>query len=118
MWEGHECRDALFRRGEVIDDRAVGWKEIARIAQTLIVRRGVVARETVIAGRVVILHLVTQGANQRHLVHDLGSTWQKFADRNAGKSSGDWLELAADTVDGIGLHIERVVVARPAPLVK
>ena len=49
-----------LRRGEAIDDGAVGREQVARVAQPLVVGRRGVAGEAVVAGRVVVLHRVPQ----------------------------------------------------------
>jgi hypothetical protein len=115
---GHERRHASPRRGETIDDGAVGGKKVVGIAQPLIVGRRSIAAQAVIAGRVVIFHGVVQGAHQRHLVHDARQAGEAFAHRHARHIAGDGLELAADGVGRGRFHVEGVVMTGTAPLMQ
>ena len=113
---GDERRHAVRARGELIDDAAVGREQVERIAQPLIVGRRGVAREGVVAGRVVVLHRVRERADQRHLVHPLGRFGQLLADLNLRAARRDRLERRAILIRRIGLHVEHIDMARPAPL--
>ena len=86
---GDERRRAVRGRGEAIDDGAIGGEQFARIAQPLIVGRRRHAGQAVVAGRVVVLHLVLHAAHQRHLVHDVAHARQHLADGDAGGRAGD-----------------------------
>ena len=101
---------------ELIDDAAVGGKQVERIAQPLVVGRRGVAGEGVVAGRVVVLHRVRERADQRHLVHPLGRLGQLLADLDVRAARRDRRQRPANAVGGVGLHVEHVDVARPAPL--
>jgi hypothetical protein len=61
---------------------------------------------------------VVDRADLRELVDDLREPGQVLGDAESGLARGDRLELAADTVGRIGLHVEGVDVRRAAELVQ
>jgi hypothetical protein len=52
--------------------------------------------------------------NDRKPIHLLCDEWEVFANLNSRDAGGNGVELAADSVGGFGLEIERVLVRHPA----
>ena len=94
-------------RHELVDDRA----DI----------RGFAARRELVAGQGIVRGLgmdglvVRGGADDGVLVGHFGEQGQMFANLDAGHVGIDRLEDAAHVFRGVGLHVERVLMRRPAP---
>src|SRR5262249_4196248 len=80
-------RRAAGRGGEAVDDAAVGGEQITAVAQALIVDGRGEASEAVIAGRVVVAHLVADAADEGDLVHDARHARQLLGNDDA-RSAG------------------------------
>ncbi len=74
------------------------------------------AGDRIVAGGRVILHGVSQRANDGHLVHPLGHFRQQLANLHARHVGRDGLVRTADRVGRVRLHIESIDLAGPAPL--
>ena len=108
----------IIDRLELGDRAAVGGVELLGVAEADVVDRRGVAGQAVVGGRVVVLHLVVHRPDLGELAHHLREPGQVLGDEQARLGRGDRLELAADAVGGVGLHVERIEVRRPAELVE
>ena len=90
------------------------------VAESDVVQRRSVTGQAVVCGRVVILHSVVHRPNlcARRPVDHHREPRQMLAHAQARLAGRDRLELAANPVRRIGLHVERVQVGRAAELVQ
>ena len=100
------------------DRAAVGGVKLLGVAEADVVQRRGVAGQAVVGGRVVVPHRVMDRADLGELVQDGRPPRQVLGDRQAGLARGDRLELAADAIGSLRLHVERVDVRGPAELVQ
>ena len=112
--EGGEV--AALERSEAVHDGAVGGEEVNRVLEPLVIRGRCVPGERVVARRVVVLHRVVHGPDEGDLVHDLRGAREEGVDLDAIGAGGHRLVQAADALGRVGLHVESLEVARPAPL--
>ncbi len=73
-----------------------------------------VAGEDLVSGVEVVGVLVGERADDRELIGPGGEAGQVLADPDAGGGGVDRVELAADALGGVGLHVEGVEVAEAA----
>src|SRR5262249_30351764 len=83
-----------------------------------VVQRGGMACEAVVRRRIVVLHLMANAADKRHLVHDLGHAREAFANGNARRFALNRPKLTPNLVGGVGLHVERIGLTGSAELME
>ena len=116
---GDERRHAsVLVRAELTDHRAVGRVEVGQVAQALVVAWRRMARERVVAGRVVVLHGVVQRADHGALVHMPGHPRKVLANLNVRAGGANLPVRRTVFLRRVRLHVEDVDLARPAPLEK
>ena len=77
--------------------------------------RGRLAREQFDRAVVVVGQFMVQRADQGEAVRLAGDPGEEFADLHTRRAGADRPERAADPLGGVGLGIERLEMARPAP---
>ncbi len=108
----------VFDRLQLGDRAAIGGVKLLGVAQADVVNRRCVAGQAVISRRIVVLHPVIHRTDLGEAIDDRRKPRQMLADTKTGLAGGDRLELAANSVGRIGLHVEGVEVRRPAELVQ
>ena len=76
--------------------------------------RGMVAGQHVVIGRSVSGIAVSEGPDDRELVHLASQFWQVLADLDAGHVGGDRVERTAELLGSIRFHVPGVDRAQPA----
>ena len=113
----HAARDAVAPAAEAVDDGRVAREVVARGDAVEVggaTRRRLLAGERPVDGGEVVPLAVGHRADDGELPGPLCQAGQVLAEADAGGGGADWLELAADPLGGVGLQVERVVLADSA----
>ena len=106
------------RPAEPGDRAAVGGVELLGVAQADVVERRRMAGQAVVRRRVVVPHRVMDRADLGELSMTVANRGRCSVTVQAGLGRRDRLELAADAVGRVRLHVEGVDVRRAAELVQ
>ncbi len=113
----HAVRDAVAAMIQAIQHGGIAGEIVARrhaiqVARPARVRR--LARQHAMDRTQVIPLGMRHGADDGKLSHPGGKLRQVFANMDAGDRRIDRLEFAANLVGAVGLHVKRIMLAKPA----
>ena len=114
----HKGGNPWNRLGELRYTRSIRGEQFKGIAQSDVVGRGPFSGQGVVASRIVVFHIVMDAADLGPAIELSPPTRQVLADGRTGNGRRDGLELPPDSIGRIGLHVERIDMARAPVLMQ